>query len=71
MNVNWNATYNAERNKFIDQGFSILNDDGEYLLVYKVHKQYELVELQKFCPDGVGIISLDFSEVLRLQEGIK
>lgn len=59
--------YEKVKNNYIDRGFYILNDDGEYLVAFENNKEDEYVVIHKFAfDDRIETIQLFYEEVEEL-----
>jgi hypothetical protein len=72
--MKYNEKYNDHKKEFIEFGFKLLNDDGEYLIGYKVHpdiEQIELIKINIFEDEKVVQVALDWEEINSLVKEIE
>ena len=66
--------YNYAREEMLENGFVLLNDDGEYLIGYKAHlnsRQVELTKLDSSVDEKLVRITLTEEELKELANSLK
>jgi len=72
--MKYNEKYNDHKKELIEFGFKLLNDDGEYLIGFKVHsdiEQIELVKMNVFEDEKVVQVALEWEEINLLVKAIE
>jgi len=67
-------SYNYAREEMLENGFVLLNDDGEYLIGYKAHlnsRQVELTKLDSSVDEKLVRITLTEEELKELANSLK